>query len=237
MPKRIPDKTREEIIRLYNNGSGQSPAEISRQTGVSYSSVYGWTRVRQRINPETKQQFESRSQLMDYKVRQRVNPETGQPFESLSQYEKYMVRKRINQKTKQPFESRGQYEEYTVKQRINKKTKQPFESRSQSEEDMVRKRINSETVQQFESRSQYEKYTARQRVNRPENQGLSRLITRRLEELGRNQSWLADEIGVTRQTVWSYVKGRSTPKDDLLKRLYSSLDVPYETLDDLLEAL
>ena len=55
MTKRIPDESRKEIIRLYDNGSGLTPAEIARQTGVSYSSVYGLTRVRQRDNPETGQ--------------------------------------------------------------------------------------------------------------------------------------------------------------------------------------
>ncbi|MDP6642073.1 MAG: helix-turn-helix transcriptional regulator [Candidatus Nanoarchaeia archaeon] len=145
MPRRIPDETKEKIIRLYDNGSGLSPAEIAKQTDISYSSVYGLTRAKQRVNPET-----------------------GQPFES---------------------------------------------------------------------RSQYQEYTTKQRVNRPENQGLSELITRRLKELGKNQSWLAEEIGVTHQAVSLYAKGRTTPTDDLLQRLYSSLDVPYETLDDLLKDL
>ncbi len=168
MPRRIPDEKREEIIRLYDNGGGMSPAEIARQTGVSYSSVYGLTKVRQRVNPETGEPFESLNQYQEYTARQRVNPETGEPFES---------------------------------------------------------------------KSQYREYTARQRVNRPENQGLSDLINRRLKELRRNQTWLAEEMGVTRQAVSLYVKGRSTPTNDLLQRLYSSLDVPYETLDDLLEDL
>jgi transcriptional regulator with XRE-family HTH domain len=56
-----------------------------------------------------------------------------------------------------------------------------------------------------------------------------------LKNLGKNQSWLAEEIGVTRQSVSLYVKGRSVPKDDLLQKLYSSLDVQYGILDDLLE--
>ena len=168
MPRRIPDETRKEIIRLYDNGSGLSPAEIARQTDISYSSVYGLTRARQRVNPETGQPFESQSQYQEYTTRQRVNPETGQPFES---------------------------------------------------------------------QSQYQEYTTRQRVNRPQNQGLSDLIKRRLKELGKNQSWLAEEIGVTRQAVSLYVKGRTTPTNDLLQKLYSSLDVTYETLDDLLEDL
>ena len=166
MPKRISNETKEEIMKLYDHGSGLSPIEIARQTGVSYPSVYGLTRVRQRVNPETGQPFESLSQYQDYNARQRVNPETGQPFES---------------------------------------------------------------------RSQYQDYRERQKVNRPENQRLGGLIRRRLKNLGKNQSWLAEEIGVTRQSVSLYVKGRSVPKDDLLQKLYSSLDVQYGILDDLLE--
>ena len=49
MPKKIPPETKEEIIRLYDNGRGLNPLEIVRQTGVSYSSVYGLTRARQRM--------------------------------------------------------------------------------------------------------------------------------------------------------------------------------------------
>ena len=145
MRKRIPERAREEIIRLYDNGSGLSPAEIARQTGVSYSSVYGLTRIRQRVNPET-----------------------GEPFES---------------------------------------------------------------------RNQYQEYTARQRVNRPENQGLSDLIKKRLKELGRNQSWLSREIGVSRQAVSKYVQGKYTPDNGVLEKMYSALEVSYQTLDDLLDDL
>jgi|TARA_Y100000034_G_scaffold48501_1_gene59875 DNA-binding XRE family transcriptional regulator len=189
MPKRISNETKEEIMKLYDHGSGLSPIEIARQTGVSYPSVYGLTRVRQRVNPETGQPFESLTQYRDYNARQRVNPETGQPFESLSQYQDYNARQRVNPETGQPFESRSQYQDYR----------------------------------------------GRQKVNRPENQRLGGLIRRRLKNLGKNQSWLAEEIGVTRQSVSLYVKGRSVPKDDLLQKLYSSLDVQYGILDDLLE--
>jgi DNA-binding XRE family transcriptional regulator len=212
MPKRISNETKEEIMKLYDNGSGLSPIEIARQTGVSYPSVYGLTRVRQRVNPETGQPFESQTQYRDYNTRQRVNPETGQPFESLTQYQDYNARQRVNPETGQPFESLSQYQDYNARQRVNPETGQPFESRSQ-----------------------YQDYRERQKVNRPENQGLGGLIRRRLKNLGKNQSWLAEEIGVTRQSVSLYVKGRSVPKDDLLQKLYSSLDVQYGILDDLLE--
>ena len=260
MPKKIPPETKEEIIRLYDNGRGLNPLEIVRQTGVSYSSVYGLTRARQRINPETGQPFESLSQYEEYRARQRINPETGQLFESRCQYDEYRARQRVNPETGQLFESRSQYDEYRARQRINPETRQPFESKSQYEDYHARQKINPETGQHFESKSQLLDYHARQRINpetgqlfeslsqlldyqarqlvdRAENKGLSVLIRTRLKELGKNQSWLAGEMGITHQAVSKYVQGTSVPTRDLLKRLYSSLDVPYETLDDLLEDL
>ena len=145
------------------------------------------------------------------------------------------IRQRVNPETGQSFKSRGQLMDYQARQRVNPETGLPFESLSQLMDYQARQRVNPETGLPFESLSQYQEYTARQRTNRPENQRLSKLIQKRLKELGKNQSWLAEKMGVTHQTVSLYVKGRSTPTDDLLKRLYSSLDVPYKTLDDLLE--
>ena len=90
MSGRIPQEKKEEIQRLYDNGKGMSPAEIARQTGIPYQTVYRRTRkierLRQRINPETGKPFESLGQLQDYNARQRINPETGKPFESLGEY-------------------------------------------------------------------------------------------------------------------------------------------------------
>src|SRR3989344_3468177 len=237
MPKKIPPETKEEIIRLYDNGRGLNPLEIVRQTGVSYSSVYGLTRARQRINPETGQPFESLSQYEEYRARQRINPETRQLFESKSQYDEYRARQKINPETGQHFESKSQLLDYHARQRINPETGQPFESLSQLLDYQARQRINPETGQLFESLSQLLDYQARQLVDRAENKGLSVLIRTRLKELGKNQSWLAGEMGITHQAVSKYVQGTSVPTRDLLKRLYSSLDVPYETLDDLLEDL
>lgn len=168
MPKKIPGKTRKRIIRLYDKGSGLSPPEIARRIGVSYSCVYGLTRIRQRINPETGEPFASRREYREYSAKRKINPETG-----------------------------GLYP----------------------------------------SRSEYKKHSAMQRRKRPENQALSKLIKKRLNELRKDQSWLAGEMGVTRQAVSLYVRGKSVPKKDLLQKLYSSLDVPYKTLDDLLEDL
>ena len=87
----------------------------------------------------------------------------------------------------------------------------------------------------FESQTEYEKHLAKERQRRPENQELSKLIKTKLKEGGKNQSWLAKEMGITSQAVSLYVRGKNVPTEDLLGRLYSLLDVPYKTLDDLLE--
>lgn len=53
--------------------------EIVRQTGVSYPSVYGLTR----INPETGQRFESLTQYGKYTARQRANRPENQGLSKL----------------------------------------------------------------------------------------------------------------------------------------------------------
>ena len=127
---------------------------------------------------------------------------------------------------------------YTIlRQRVDPETEQPFKSRSQLMGYLARQRVNPETEQPFESLNQYQEYTARQRVNRPENQGLSDLIKRRLKELKKNQSWLSREIGVSREVVSKYVQGKHIPNNGVLERLFSALEVPYKTLDDLLEGI
>ena len=168
MPKRIPQEIREEIQRLYDDGKGVSPAEITRQTGVSYASVYGMTKARQRINPETGEQFKSRGEYEEHLARQRINPETGEQFKSLSERQDYL---------------------------------------------------------------------ARQRKERRGNRELSDLIKTRLKELGKNQSWLAQQIGVSRKAVNFYAKGVSIPQGENLDKLLIALkirDKP-KSLDDLVE--
>ena len=166
MQRRIPQEVREEINRLYNDGLRLS--EIARQTGVSYPSVYGMTRARQKVNPETGEPFESYTAYRKHLARQKVNPETGEPFKS---------------------------------------------------------------------RTEYEAYHARQRINR--NKGLGNLIREILEELGQNQSWLAKQLGVSRQAVSNYIQGRLIPGEDKVERLLQVIRTNYKTsptsLDDLVE--
>ncbi|MEK6897309.1 MAG: helix-turn-helix domain-containing protein [Nanoarchaeota archaeon] len=189
MVRKISDKKTQLIQKLY--GEGLDVAEIARIVNVSYSTAYGYTKLKQRINPETGQAFESISQLMDYQARHRINPETKKAFASRSQLMDYRARQRINPETGQAFESRSQYQEHLYKQ--------------------GQKRL--------------------------ENKKLSSLIKRGLEELKKNQSWLARKMGVSRESASMYTRGKSIPNKERLERLFSALDVPYRTLEDLLEVL
>ncbi len=68
-------------------------------------------------------------------------------------------------------------------------------------------------------------YLDSQRQQRPSNRELSRLIKTRLNKLGETQTWLAEEIGVTRAAVSLYANGKLVPKEGVLEKLYSALGV------------
>ena len=142
-------------------------------------------------------------------------------FASRSEYEAHLARQR-------GFASKSEYQAHLARQR-------GFASRSEYQAHLAKQRRNPETQQPFKSLTELQDYLARQRQERPENQGLSDLIRRRLKELGKNQSWLARQIGVTENSVSEYARGRFVPKREVLGRLYSALDVPYQTLEELLE--
>ena len=229
MPKRIPDEVRDEINRLYDAGRGMSPKEIARRIGVPYSSVYGMTRARQRTNPETGKPFESRGEYAAYQARQRTNPKTGKPFESLGEYAAYQARQRTNPETGKPFESRGEYEAYQARQRTNPETGKPFESRGELQAYQARQRTNPETGKPFESLGELQAYQARQRSKKERNRELSDFVKKRLKWMGLNQSWLAEEMDVSREAVRLYVTGKSIPRGENLRKLLLALDVRRST--------
>src|SRR3989344_3975891 len=204
MAPRITEETRAEIRRLYNTGAGLSMTEIANLTGVSYSTAYKLTRLEQRINPETGQQFSSYGEYQTHLARQRASHGEHQDdlarrkgFSSSGEHQDDLARRK-------GFSSRGEYQTHLAKQKG------------------------------FSSRGEYETHLARQRQERPQNQELSDLIKKRLKELGQNQTWLSQQMGVSRQAVSYYVQGKVIPKGEHLPKLYSALEVPYNTLDDLL---
>ena len=145
------------------------------------------------------------------RARQSTNPETGQPFKSLTEYQNYLARQRTNPETGQPFKSRTESQDYQVRQSTNPETGQPFKSLTE-----------------------YQNYLARQRKQNPINQELSDLVPQRLTELEQTQRWLAAQLGITEGAVSRYISGRTTPRKSLQKRLFNALELPYQTLDDLL---
>ena len=151
------------------------------------------------------------------RARQRTNPETGKPFESLGEYVEFRARQRTNPETGKPFESLGEYEGYQARHRTNPETGKPFESRGK-----------------------YEGYQARHRTKKEVNRELSDFVRRRLKWMGLNQSWLAKQMGVSRQAVSLYLQGKSIPHDKNLRRLLSALDITKLTnlpksLEDLVD--
>jgi DNA-binding XRE family transcriptional regulator len=159
----LDDELKVEIKNLYD--SGLTPSQISKKTKTPYATVYALTKVKNRINPETRKPYKSLTELMDYNARRRINPETGKHFKSLNELTKFQDKRRSSSKL---------------------------------------------------------------------NQNLSSLISYKLTEKEKNASWLANEIGVSRQAVSKYLQGKYLPSEDILKRIFNVLDLPYTSLDDLI---
>ncbi len=119
------------------------------------------------------------------------------------------------------FMSSSDYQEHLVKQK-------GFASRMEYEEHLAKQRG-------FASRMEYEEHLAKQRQQQPINQLLSELIEQRLAELVKTQKWLAQQLGVTEGAVSRYLSGKTRPKKSLQENLFEILELPYQTLDDLVE--
>ncbi|MEK6952117.1 MAG: hypothetical protein AABX29_03810, partial [Nanoarchaeota archaeon] len=85
MPKRILREKEQLIDKLFREGL--NPAEIARRTDVSYGTAYGYTRARQRINPETGQGFASRTEYQEHLARQKG-------FASRTEYQEHLARQK-----------------------------------------------------------------------------------------------------------------------------------------------
>ena len=87
----------------------------------------------------------------------------------------------------------------------------------------------------YESLWDYRKKRYDMAKDKPENKALSALISTRLEELGRNNGWLAEQINVTCSAVDHYCKCRTFPKKNRLRKIFKALDVRYRNVKDLLK--
>ena len=96
MGRKINDMAKRVMYRLYHKGFTYQ--EISDLFGVSENTIYGATRLRDRINPETGKPFASFTEYQRYKATQRINPETGKPFASRKDYNSYRANQRKSRK-------------------------------------------------------------------------------------------------------------------------------------------
>jgi predicted DNA-binding protein YlxM (UPF0122 family) len=149
MPQRISEETVELMQTLYVN-DGLPVAEVARKVNLPYSTVYVYTKAKER------------------------------GFANLKEYEQHLARERG-----------------------------------------------------FANLKEYEQHLARERQQKPLNQELSYLIQERLTELEKSQKWLSVQLGITEGAVSRYVSGRTRPRISLQPKLFEALELPYQTLDDL----
>lgn len=101
---------------------------------------------------------------------------------------------------------------------------------------IAKQRINPETGEKFKSPTEYQNYLSKQREQNPKNKKLGSLIIKRLNELGKTQRYLADKLGISNAIISDYTSGKSLPNKYNVRKLFSILEVPYKTLDDMIEA-
>lgn len=135
-------------------------------------------------------------------------------FSSPTEYLKHLLKKR-------GFSSLTEYEKHNAKKRgysFDQKYREKWARqkgyasfREYQEKWVERKGFNSEY--------EYNKYRMEQLQQRREYKKLEILIKNKLEELGRNQRWLAKELGITPQAVNLYVHGKAFPSERILEKL------------------
>ena len=119
------------------------------------------------------------------------------------------------------FKSLSEYQEHLAK-------RQGFKSLSEYQEHLAKERG-------FKSYSKYQEYTGNKRRKREPNKKLSSIIKNELENLGKNQKWLSEQLGTSKQTITNYVQGINFPDASKLRKLANILQIQYSTLESLLE--
>ncbi len=127
---------------------------------------------------------------------------------------------------KRGFKTVDQLREHKLKQRLKQGG---FSSLKDYKTYMATKKHNYKTL------GEYEKHNEQLRQQKQINQELSSLIKSSLEELGKSQTWLAKQLGVTEGAVSRYVSAKVTPRPELQLELFKTLKLPYKTLDDIVQ--
>ena len=214
MASKISNKTKQLIKKLHSEGLSNS--EIAKRADISRTTVYSHTHLEERG-------FASPSEYKDYLARQKGFESDSEyqqhlyqtkDFESHHEYRKHLAKKR-------GFNSICEYREHLAK-------KQGYRSHYEHRKHLAKKRG-------YKSISEYQKHLAKKRQRRPINKKLSELINARLNAIGQNKVWLAEQLGIRKVTAYDYASGKSIPNDDILIKLFMVLRISHITLDDLLD--
>lgn len=192
---KVPEEKIILIEKLFNEGL--SLEEIKRRTNVSYSTVYYYSRLKQR----------GFTSFIDY----RNDQAQKRGFNSHYEYVKSLKRKR-KKKTNIP------------------QKRKKFMSSIDYMKDVAKR-------QGFSSLNEYKNFLIKRRKKLLVNKELGILITKKLEEMGKKKSWLADQLGVSNNTIGSYISGATNPAFRLQKKFFELLELPYQTIDDFRRAL
>lgn len=226
MRKRLSGEIKKLIESMFEEGMNLK--EIARKTNTSYSAVQGLIKAK-------KEGFKSPKDYRKHLVKKRgfdsiyeyhtyLNNKRGfksatsyheqlakqKGFGSLTEYYEHLARKK-------GFNSYTDYQKYLVKQR-------GFDSHKAYQEHLAKQRG-------FDSLQEYKKHRVKERQKRLKNKELSNLIDKRLEERGKPHHWLAEKLGISREAVRQYARGKSVPKKENLRKILSILEINNETLE------
>ncbi|MFH1376567.1 MAG: helix-turn-helix domain-containing protein [Candidatus Woesearchaeota archaeon] len=88
----------------------------------------------------------------------------------------------------------------------------------------------------YESYGSYLKKRFMIRRERFKNRVLSSFINNRLRDIGHDKTWLAEQTGLPRQTLSSYVDGTKLPKRVcVVENIFRVLGSDYKSIEDLVE--
>jgi len=117
------------------------------------------------------------------------------------------------------YASRTEYDQHLAKEK-------GYASRTEYDQHLAKEKG-------YASRTEYERHLTKKRQQKPLNQKLGHLVQQRLVELVQTQRWLAEQLGITQGAVSRYISGKTTPRKSLQEDLFNTLDLPYQTLDDI----
>ncbi len=110
-----------------------------------------------------------------------------------------------------------------------------MEKYSQKHKEEMREYQRKYKEKHKEETAEYQrKYREKRKIKRPYGK-LGGFLKDKLEELGKNQSWLARELGVSREIVSKYIKGVYFPREiGRGEELCRILNIKYSDLEKIL---